>query len=310
MYHQRTLQGFDRPISSPESADGPTHSGSPAGPIPGPCGPDPALASLSPRQALEKGLMTKDTFGRTGDGYSISDDLQSSLESRLRAVMDVNGSPEYVLTWKQWGMRSGPPICALRASARRTSGSDCSGWPTAKGSDGTKGARIHRGARKELDRKGPGADLPTIAAAAGWPTPMSTERNASPETMKKRKDFRKSNANQNTVPLYLNEVARIAAGDIELVKAAGWPTPAASESRQGFQNRANGKRGNQKSLTTIAVEATFGPTQPGYLAPTEKRGALNSELSRWLLGFPVEWGFCGDTAMRLCRKSRQHSSRP
>src|SRR5690606_25554218 len=66
-----------------------------------------------------KGLMTRDTYGRIGDGSSISADLQSFLESRLRARMAAYGSPEYVLTWKHWDMPSGPPICALRARARK-----------------------------------------------------------------------------------------------------------------------------------------------------------------------------------------------
>ena len=35
---------------------------------------------------------------------------------------------------------------------------------------------------------------------------------------------------------------------------SGWPTPAAHEARLGFQNRNNGKKGSQKSLTTIVVE--------------------------------------------------------
>jgi len=48
-------------------------------------------------------------------------------------------------------------------------------WPTAKGTDGEKGARSHRGAMKELNRKGPGSDLPAIAAAAAWPTPNAME---------------------------------------------------------------------------------------------------------------------------------------
>lgn len=39
-------------------------------------------------------------------------------------------------------------------------------WPTPKASDGDKGVRTMRGAQKELERKGPGADLPTLAAAA------------------------------------------------------------------------------------------------------------------------------------------------
>lgn len=45
-------------------------------------------------------------------------------------MLDVNGSPEYVLTWKHWDMSAGEPICALRASGRHTSGNGCSGVPT------------------------------------------------------------------------------------------------------------------------------------------------------------------------------------
>ena len=36
---------------------------------------------------------------------------------------------------------------------------------------------------------------------------------------------------------------------------SGWPTPAAHEARLGFQNRNNGKKGSQKSLTTFVIEA-------------------------------------------------------
>ena len=83
--------------------------------------------------------MTKDTCGLSGSGSSSSDDLQSSLGSRLRALLDVDGSPEYVLRWKHWDMPSGPPICALRASRRRTCDKDYGGWPTPMaGSPGTK----------------------------------------------------------------------------------------------------------------------------------------------------------------------------
>ena len=41
---------------------------------------------------------------------------------------------------------------------------------------------------------------------------------------------------------------------------SSWPTPAAHEARLGFQNRANGKKGTQKSLTTVVVEN--GPHRP------------------------------------------------
>src|SRR5690606_20962147 len=125
MYVQMSLWDTDTLTSSPGSADGRMRSGSQDGRMSGPCGPDPALASLTPRQALERGRTTRGPYGGHGVGSSTSVDLQLSLASRLRALMDVDGSPEYELTWKQWDMPSRPPICRLRASARRTSGNAC-----------------------------------------------------------------------------------------------------------------------------------------------------------------------------------------
>jgi len=88
---------------------------------------DHALANLSARQAKERGLMTSGTYGPPSTGSSIGCALQSSLESKLRALTASSGSILYVLTWRARVTPSGLPICALRASARRTSASDSTG---------------------------------------------------------------------------------------------------------------------------------------------------------------------------------------
>ena len=109
----------------------------------------PAHASHSLRPDGRSEQMILDISGPTGFGSSESAALQRSLENKLRAALDVHGSPEYVLTWKHWDMPSGQPICALRASVRRTSGRDYSGWPM------------------------PNAlTLVMAASLAGWPTPQ------------------------------------------------------------------------------------------------------------------------------------------
>ena len=54
--------------------------------------------------------------------------LQKGLEASLRRLLPVSNVPEYSLRWKHWDMPSGLPICALRASGRRTSDSGCFGW--------------------------------------------------------------------------------------------------------------------------------------------------------------------------------------
>jgi len=93
-------------------------------------GQDHARVSPSPQQESEKEQLTLDTYGLNSDDLSLSACLQLSLESRLRVAVDVNGSLEYALTWKHWDIGSGPRICALRASVRRTSGNGYTGWPT------------------------------------------------------------------------------------------------------------------------------------------------------------------------------------
>ena len=117
-------------ISLRASEDGLSLSNSPSGPRTSPSGRGVARANRLAEQAREKALTMRAISGPPGSPSSGSECLQSSLESRLRALMDGLGSLEYKLIWKHWDMPWGPPICALRASARRTSGKDCSGWPT------------------------------------------------------------------------------------------------------------------------------------------------------------------------------------
>jgi hypothetical protein len=100
----------------------------------GHCGQAPAHASLSASQASSAEPPMSATCGPSCETSSPSAALQSLLESRLQAALGASGSPLYALTWKRWDMRSGPQICALRASVRRTSDSaytgERSGWPT------------------------------------------------------------------------------------------------------------------------------------------------------------------------------------
>ena len=155
--------------SSPASVDGTTRFDSLDGQQMSLFGPDHVPASHSARQAKDSESATLATFGPSFDASSPSAVLQLSLESRLRAALDVNGSPEYALTWKGWDMRSGPPICALRASAHRTSGSGFTGWPTPR----TQNTRTV-GLRADVP-KGHKSNLEEVAALVGWATPTSRD---------------------------------------------------------------------------------------------------------------------------------------
>src|SRR5580693_3304548 len=117
-------------ISSPASADGPSHYASRISPLIAQFGREAVLASLSPRQASLSGLLTSGTSGPSGSISSSSASLQLSLANRLHRSPALRGSTLFKLTWKVRITPSGRPISALRASALRTSGSDCGSWPS------------------------------------------------------------------------------------------------------------------------------------------------------------------------------------
>jgi len=145
MLNQTTSEDTGNVTFSQALEDGLTHLDWLDGRMIGPALRDPVLVAHSVLPEKVKEWQTDATYGPLFGGSSPSEDLQTSLANRLRATWDVTGSPEYVLTWKGWDMRLGPPICALQASEVPRSGKDCSGWPTATSRDakgGYYGGRI------------------------------------------------------------------------------------------------------------------------------------------------------------------------
>jgi FAD/FMN-containing dehydrogenase len=117
-------------ISSPGSEDGRSPCAGPASKESMGSGLAPVPVSRFRAPAKDRATPTSATFGPLFTDSSPSAALQSSLESRLRLLLAESGSPEFALTWKTWDMLAGQPICALRASAHRTDGRGCTGWPT------------------------------------------------------------------------------------------------------------------------------------------------------------------------------------
>ena len=143
-------------------------------------GPDHAPASRSAPQESSEAPTTSGTCGQSSRGSSRSADLQRSLESRLRVALGAIGSPEYALTWKTWTMRSGPPICALRALPPRTFGSVCTGWPTPNAgpqndSDMNWQNRRAKVKAQRNNGNGFGMNLSQAAQLAGWATPTTRD---------------------------------------------------------------------------------------------------------------------------------------
>lgn len=135
-----------------------------------PSGQDHVHANLSAPPAAAAARPTRAICGLKCADSSPSAALQLSLENKLQARTVGLGSPLYALTWKRWGMPSGLPIYALRASAPRTRGSASIGlrigWPTALARDSrTPGAR----------KPTVGQSLSVVARLAGWCTPTAMD---------------------------------------------------------------------------------------------------------------------------------------
>jgi len=237
-------------ISSPGSASGPTPFASPDGPTAARSGPDRAHASLSARQAKERGLLTSGTSCRHGSGSSTSAALTSSLASRFRAQTASLGSTLYRLTWKERVTPSGRSIPALRASALRTSGSgstsERSGWPTPQASDGSGGGQ----AKRAMDNARSN-DLMDFAMLAGWPTPTTPSGGQTPpegtSATGRTPDGRK-------VQVTLKDVANL----------AGWPTAVANDDNKSVEAHLamkqrmgvrDGSGANRTAITSLQVMA-------------------------------------------------------
>lgn len=253
-----------------------------------------------------------DIFGLNSYGSSESAVLQSSLESRLRARLDASGSPEYALTWKLWAIGVGAPICALRASARRTFGNGSTGWPTpnampeSRGGLQTSAAQLAgwttpqahdatargSGQKEKHGTKHGCADLNRDAQLAGWVTPSTRDWKDTPGMATNGVNPDGSTRKRT------DQLPRQAA-------LAGWPTP---NIMSGGQTSRGGNRKDEPLMGGLARGLTPEPSSAATAAPAGF--LLNPRFSLWLQGYPDAWASCGERATRLSRRSQPSSSKP
>ncbi|CAB4130529.1 hypothetical protein UFOVP130_11 [uncultured Caudovirales phage] len=274
-------------------------------------GPGPARASRSLRPARATVSGTVATSGLIFADSLMSADLQQSLESRLRRRLGAAGSMEYELTWKQWGMRSGLPICALRASVPPIFASGFTGWPTPRGEDAESSGMRHS--------RGIADTLTAVSRLAGWATPTSRDHKDGASTLENT-PVNSLLGRQVQLAGWVSPTAQDASrGSLpsrpwdtgvplsQQVQLAGWPSP---NTPSGGPNSNREKRGaGGPDLEEVARWVSRGDDTTSCNAQTEKRGALRPEHSRWLMGYPPVWDVCGVMAMQSFPRLRQGSLR-
>ena len=271
MSNPNTLNNLPNVISSQALASGHTPCAVPVGRITDLFGPEVAPVSLSARQAKAMGLLTSGTYGQPSTTSLSSANLKQSLVNRLQAKTVSLGSTLYKLTWKERVTPAQRSIYALRASVRRISDNDFTGWPTCQAIDGSGQGRAGR-LKKDGNRDPnlPGSyrmDLKDSVLMAGWPTPraqdykcgatktegctgadLTKSANLAGWTTTTTRDWKDSGCDikprTDTGKDRFDQLSRQA-------NLAGWPTPMAGTPAQNGNNPAGNNDSSRKTVDLV-----------------------------------------------------------
>ncbi len=298
-----------KPLKCPVTDNSTTLQASEAGPLlfdlpdgeTGQSLPGVALASPTPAPASEKDSETPATFGPSSFAlsedanprlFSESKSVHQKLSDRLAMMMEKRlkrfGSIEYAETWARRVTPSGPALWAHTASARRTSGKDCTGWPTANTPSGGRSVEGADATGKMADGTKHTASLEHAVKFAGFNTPRATDgSNWGPNQANGALSADAALAGWKTAMAQDGERrVSVEPGDKTLnnqAALAGWATTNWHDGRRPGADVHSTQGGN------LSRDALLGLTTELFRVPTGRRAVLAPEFSLWLMGFPEAW---------------------
>ena len=248
-----------------------------------------------------KQLMTPDTCSHTSEMESGTANLElfssktweESSQPRLRTENQFsNMSSE---NWKDWVTEQRQEYSQRVKSAHLTRESESSslGWPTASVAGCVEG-----GVAKDVEMTPSGfkatrengtsygaklRDAVIHYEEKNWATPQAFDHVNIVRTPEK---LAKTRAEKNAGCMNLREQVHYPDMDHSRKTAKAWPTVQASEARQGYQDRTNGKKGSQKSLTTVAVDTHLDQVKTNT---NGNNPVLNPDWVEQLMGLPAGW---------------------
>ena len=207
-------------------------------------------ANLFPMQEAEKELKTQDTSTPT-------------------SVMESEDVDQDLFSWKTLKESSVPKqrqdevFCSMSSKTWKA-------WVTSQ--------------RQEYSQRVKLAHLTKGKEYSSWPTARTSDAEGGRiETELTDKGFRSKRKTSNQ---WFGAKLRDA---VETHTEKNWPTPAAHEPRLGYQNRNNGKKGTQKSLTTIVIESGLADQENPNTTGKNQGQHLNPNWVEQLMGIPVGW---------------------
>ena len=217
-----------------------------------------------------------DTYCRTSSNSSKSADLTQSLVSKLRERLGTDGSMIYKQQWKQKVTPSGIVYWAHTVSTRRTSDNDCTGWLTPRARGDAGGNRWEGGDIRNLEDQ---------AKIAGWVSPTAQDHS---------RGSKPPRPHDTGIPLS------------QQVTLTAWATPNTMDvlparSKEAMNLQFTTARPGRTAPANLR-EQVHPHLYPGSTVETANTGQLNPGLSRWLMGFPVEWCIA---AIRATRKKQE-----